>query len=71
MGIEARLAMSSAATSARWSTGRPSASRSSSCARFVMGSFYTRALQPNNALEPSRPPLASEVLPGRAAQRER
>ena len=45
-----RLAKSSAATPARSSTGRPSASRRSSCARDVMGPFYTPRWQPNIAL---------------------
>src|SRR5450759_2109913 len=37
-----RLASSSAATSARWSMGSVRASRSKSCARSVMASFYAR-----------------------------
>ncbi len=46
VGGWSRLARSSAATSARSSTGRARASRSSSCARLVMESFYTRPPQP-------------------------
>jgi len=53
VSASSRLARSSAATSARSATGNVRASRRSSCAREDMRPFYTRATQPNIALEPS------------------